>query len=276
MNDITKVETKAIKKRAVKTDLPATPENMLMTALQQGMSIDIIEKLIGLKERLEKSEAEKAFREAMSKFQAECPVIKKKKKVLNKDGTSTRYKYAPTDDIVKIVSPIMAKHNLSFTAKTRLETRDEIPGMVAIARISHILGYTEETEFWAPIDDNQYMTKQQRYGSTRTFTIRYALSDGLGIITGDEDNDTNDPDAAKKKEEAEQKAKEAKEQLKKFLDENEYLKKGFEVLEYTERAQWSFCNGNKWNAEQIKNHLNLLVEKQDKVEKKYEEYKKMP
>src|SRR4030042_4407975 len=255
MNDITKVETKAVKKRAIKVDLPATPENMLMTALQQGMSIDIIEKLIGLKERLERSEAEKAFREAMSKFQAECPVIKKKKKVPNKDGTSTRYKYAPTDDIVRIVSPIMAKYNLSFTAKTRLETRDEIPGMTAIARISHILGYTEETEFWSPIDDNQYMTKQQRYGSTRTFTIRYALSDGLGIITGGEDNDTNDPDAAKKKEKAEKRGQEELDKLRQFINSNEYLKKGFEILEYTERAQWAFCNGNKWNAEQIKNYL---------------------
>jgi hypothetical protein len=263
-NEIEKVEAKAIEERAVTVDLPATPENMLMTALKQGMSIDIIEKLIGLKERLEKSEAEKAFRDAMSKFQSECPVIKKKKKVPNKDGTSTRYKYAPTDDIVRVVSPIMAKYNLSFTARTRLETRDEIPGMTAIARISHILGYTEETEFWSPIDDNQYMTKQQRYGSTSTFTIRYALSDGLGIITGDEDNDTNDPQNLKDQEENKKIELEAHAKLK-AMPEN--IIKGFQILGYITdkswKAAWKFAEARKWNPEAILKELNFLADKEN-------------
>jgi hypothetical protein len=262
-NEIEVVKPKAVKKRAVKADLPATPENMLMTALQSGMSIEVIEKLLTLKERMEKNEAEKAFREAMSKFQAECPVIPKKKKVLNKDGNSTRYKYAPTDDIIKIVAPIMTKYNLSFTVKTRMETRDETPGIVAIARISHVFGHTEETEFWAPIDENTFMTKQQRYGSTRTFTARYALSDGLGIITGDEDNDTNDPDAEKKKEEMRQAELEAHAKLK-AMPEN--VIKGFQVLGYITdkswKAAWKFAEARKWNPEVILKELNFLADKE--------------
>jgi len=262
-NEIEVVKPKAVKKRAVKTDLPATPENMLMTALQSGMSIEVIEKLLTLKERIEKNEAEKAYQEAMSKFQAECPVIPKKKPVKNKDGKTTRYKYAPIDDIVPIVYPIMTKNNLSFTVKTRLETKDEIAGMTAIAKISHILGHSEETDFWAPIDDNEYMTRQQRYGSTRTFTSRYALCDALGIITGDEDNDTNDPQNLKDQEAAKQAELEAHAKLK-AMPEN--IIKGFQVLGYITdkswKAAWKFAETRKWNPEVILKELNFLADKE--------------
>jgi hypothetical protein len=265
MNKVATTEKKPVKKRQPKVDLPATPENMLMTALKEGMSIEVIEKLLTLKERIEKNEAEKAYQEAMSKFQAECPVIPKKKPVKNKDGKTTRYKYAPIDDIVPIVYPIMTKNNLSFTVKTHLETKDEISGMTAVAKISHILGHSETTDFWAPIDDNEYMTRQQRYGSTRTFTSRYALCDALGIITGDEDNDTNDPQNLKDQEEAKKAELEAHTKLK-AMPEN--VINGFKALGYiTEKswkAAWKFAEARKWNPEAIAKELNFLADKETK------------
>lgn len=63
--------------------------------------------------------------------------------------------------------------------------------------------------------------------------------------------------------EAEQKAQAAQEALDKlhnFVDSNEYIKKAFEILGYEERAQYAFCNGNKWNPEQVKNHLNAIID----------------
>lgn len=81
-------------------------------------------------------------------------------------------------------------------------------------------------------------------------------------IKPNQNNETDDLDAEKKaKEEADRKAQEALDKLHSFVDSNEYVKKAFQILEYTERAQWAFCEGNKWNQETIKNHLNLLVEK---------------
>jgi hypothetical protein len=244
-----------------KTEI-ASPETLIQMAMQQGASFETIKEILDLKERIEKQGAEKKFREAMSKFQAECPVITKSSGVdyTSKKGSRVKYNYASLDKIIAAVKGLLGKNELSYTFTTQQSENS----VTAICHAFHSAGHTESTFFTIPIDPEAFMNAAQKVASALTYSKRYAFCNAFGILTGDEDDDANQltaEDEKKKKQEADQKAQEALDKLHTFVDSNEYIKKAFQILEYTERAQWAFCEGNKWNQETIKNHLNMLVEK---------------
>jgi hypothetical protein len=244
-----------------KTEI-ASPETLIQMAMKQGASFETIKEILDLKERIERQGAEKKFREAMSKFQAECPVIIKSSSVDydSKKGSRVKYNYASLDKIIAAVKGLLGKNELSYTFTTQQSENS----VTAICHAFHSAGHTESTFFTIPIDPAAFMNAAQKVASALTYSKRYAFCNAFGILTGDEDDDANQltsEDEKKKKQEADQKAQEALDKLHTFVDGNEYIKKAFQILEYTERAQWAFCEGNKWNQETIKNHLNLLVEK---------------
>jgi hypothetical protein len=250
------VINKSVKKRQPKVnmDLPATPENMLMAAVQQGMSVDVIDKLVSLKERLEKSESEKAFRAAMSNFQAECPVIPKKKKVMNKDGKSVRYKYAPLDDIIKIAQKYIGQNGLSYDIETLTVNNEVEKGISVKLKIFHVMGHSKETSFFTPIDPEAYMNEPQKWASAQTFAKRYAFCNGFGILTGDADDDGNvigDPKAEKQLE-AENIAK-----VEALPDD---IKQGMRAMGYkTVRTAFIFCNDHDFDNAKIKAALDRMA-----------------
>jgi len=258
------VINKSVKKRQPKVnmDLPATPENMIMIAMNQGMPFETIKELLDLKDRIQKQEAEKLFRESMSKFQSECPIIIKSNGVdytSKKSGARVKYSYASLDKIIAAVKELLGKYELSYT----FTTQQAVDSVTAICHAFHSAGHSETTFFTIPIDPDAYMNAAQKVASSLTYAKRYAFCNAFGILTGEEDNDMTNPEDAQKKAEAEKKGKEELERLRQFVGENEYIKQGFEILKYTERAQWAFCNGNKWNPDTIKAHLNMLVDKQN-------------
>ena len=242
----------------------ASPETLIQLAMQQGASFETIKEILDLKDRLQKQEAEKKFREAMSKFQTECPIIVKSNGVdyASKKGGRVKYNYASLDKIIAAVKDLLGKYELSYT----FTTQQEKDSVTAICHAFHSAGHSETTFFTIPIDPEAYMNAAQKVASALTYAKRYAFMNAFGILTGDEDDDANGltpEEEQKKKAEAEQKAKEKKEALDKlhnFVDSNEYIKKAFEILGYEERAQYAFCNGNKWNPEQVKNHLNTIID----------------
>ena len=235
----------------VKTEVEISPQALIKVAVDQGASMDTIERLLAMRKEIKKEKAEQAFREAMSKFQAECPVIPKKKKVMNKDGKTVRYIYAPMDDIIKTCSPYLGKNELSYDIKTTLEAREDIEGIATVIRVFHVLGHSEESSFWSPIDDNTYMSAQQRYGSTRTFSARYAFCDVFGITTGDEDTDGADDEEKNKIQ------KEKDEKLDALSDD---IKEGFKSLGYGRKAAWALCEQYDWNEKKIKEQINYIAD----------------
>jgi hypothetical protein len=56
-------------------------ENMIMQAIQQGTPVETLERVLAMREKLKAEYAEQKFIEAMSKFQMQCPIIKKTKKI---------------------------------------------------------------------------------------------------------------------------------------------------------------------------------------------------
>lgn len=163
----------------------STPSVFIQQAIKQGLSADHLEKLMALQERWNANIARTSFNEAMTKFQQKCPVIKKTKKVFEKNSTKARYEYAPLDSIVDQVKDLLAECGLSYTIKTTNTASD----LTATLKITHVLGHSQENSFVVPIGTEQYMSDVQKFGARATFAKRYAFCDGFGIMTGDGDTD---------------------------------------------------------------------------------------
>ena len=164
--------------------------NMLMAHAVQTGNIDTMERVMAIRRELKAEAAKEAFFAALSAFQQECPVIKRKKPVYEKDRQKgVRYYYAPMDDIVRIVSPLLTKHGLSYSIVSKVEKSDGDQWLLATCTVHHDLGHNEESEFRVPLMFSDFMNRQQSFGSASTFAKRYAFCNALGILTGDDDND---------------------------------------------------------------------------------------
>jgi len=167
-----------------------TPMALMALAVAKGdTSIEIMKGIMDLQDRHEAKMAKKAFDEAMARFQALCPTIKKDKAVLNKPekGGGLRYKFAPLDSIVGQVKKILQECGFSYTITAKMEGNQ----ITAICKVTHQLGHSESSSFQVPTDPDAYMNVQQRVGAALTFAKRYAFCNAFGIMTGDEDNDAN-------------------------------------------------------------------------------------
>jgi hypothetical protein len=162
-------------------------EGLISQAIAANLDVEKLERLFALRVQVKAENAREEYVMALSRFQEECPVIEKTKKVLNKDG-SLRYQYAPLESIVKQIQKPIADNGLSY----RWDTKEEAGKITAIAIVTHKLGHSEQSSFSVPIDTEGYMTAPQKAASALTFAKRYSLCNALGISTGEEDTDATD------------------------------------------------------------------------------------
>ena len=164
----------------------ATVDRLLATAVANDISVDALEKLLGLHERMQATAARAAYAEALSAFQADCPVIPKTKSA---NAGNYSYKYAPLDVIVSTVGPILRAHGLSYRFDTAFEATEYGQAQVVRCIVQHRDGHSEASEFRTPTDAGARMNDMQKSASAQTYAKRYAFCNALGILTGDEDND---------------------------------------------------------------------------------------
>lgn len=168
--------------------LPAivTPMAMLAKAVEGGADIDVLEKLMGLSERWEANQARKAFDNAMSTAKAEIPVIIKNRVV---DFTSqkgrTHYRHEDLAEIARTVSPILAKHGLSYRYRTTSNPNEPV---TVTCIVSHRDGHFEENTLSAGRDDSGNKNSIQAVGSTLTYLQRMTLKAALGLAASDDDD----------------------------------------------------------------------------------------
>src|SRR3990167_1729553 len=172
------------KKNAVVPITQNPAEILLATAIDKGADITTLERLLAMRKDLKAEQSKESFYRAMSAFQADCPVVEKKRKVRGKDG-GERYRFANLDDIVSVVSPLLAKHGLSFSIKAEIKENFVIANCI----VHHNEGHSEDSSFAIPIEKEAFMGDAQKSGSALTYAKRYAFSNAFGIVTGDEDYD---------------------------------------------------------------------------------------
>lgn len=156
---------------------PMTPGDMLSLAVERGASIDVMTKLMDLRERWEAGQARKAFDEAVSAAKAEIPVIGK---------TSTGHnnkRYADFAAIARVVDPIITRHGLSYRFRT--EQTDKIS---VTCVLSHRDGHSETNTLSGPSDTSGSKNAIQAIGSTLTYLQRYTLVQALGLAASEDDD----------------------------------------------------------------------------------------
>ena len=167
---------------------PATPALLLQMAVQQGQSLDYLERLMALQQRWEEMEARKAFVAAMAAFKAGplAPIYKRKGVGYEtKDGDFVGYKHAELSDVTEVVVPAMGAQGLSH--RWDIEQKD---GRVRVACVvTHAMGHSESVVMDAPPDSSGKKNALQQIASTVTYLCRYTLLAITGMSTRGMDDD---------------------------------------------------------------------------------------
>lgn len=166
---------------------PTSPPALIRLAIEKGADITALEKLMDLQERWKKGQAKIAFLDALSKFQAIVPPIKKGKTAqMVKDGRPLfSYKFADLASIAASIKSSMQKCGLSY----RWEFKDKGATIECTCLLSHRDGHTEITTMESVNDTSGGKNAIQSKGSTQTYLQRYSLIGALGLSTAEEDDD---------------------------------------------------------------------------------------
>lgn len=170
-----------------KVHVSQTPSQLISQAIEKGLGVDELGKLLDLQERWEATQARKAFFESFTNFQCECPDLRKTKAVA---FNQTTYKYAPLADITRQISGLLKKHELSY----RWEIKDSKEELNVTCLVSHIQGHTERTSMMAAPDLSGSKNPIQARGSAIEYLKRYTLIGALGLSTADSDIDGRLPE----------------------------------------------------------------------------------
>jgi hypothetical protein len=126
------------------------------------------------------------FDEAMSGAKAEIPVINKNREV---DFTSqkgrTHYKYEDLAEIARVVSPILARHGLSYRYRVTSNVNEPV---TVTCIVSHRAGHFEEVTLTGGRDESGNKNSIQAVGSTLTYLQRMTLKAALGLAASDDDD----------------------------------------------------------------------------------------
>lgn len=190
-----------VKRQQVKQQLaviPTSPAEMLGLAVQNGASLEQIDKLMGLMERHEANEARKAFADDMVRFKAKPLEIVKDKQVgyMSKDGEFVGYWHATIGNVVEVVVPALAEFGFSHRWDT--EQRDGL--VIVTCVITHRLGHSQSTTLMASPDQSGKKNPIQSIISAKTYLERHTLLAATGLATKDSPDDDGEASGIRQEE----------------------------------------------------------------------------
>lgn len=161
-----------------------TPTSLISQAIDKGLDVSALEKLMDLQQRWEANEARKLFFRAFTGFQAQCPDLRKTKSV-SFGSNAPSFHYAPLSDITRQIAKELKANELSY----RWEVQDNEKEIKVTCLISHVAGHTERTTMTASADTGPGRNAIQARGSSISYLQRYTLIGALGLSTADSDID---------------------------------------------------------------------------------------
>lgn len=146
-------------------------------AMNPEIDPDRIERFIVLKERIDATNAKKAFDAAVAQAKATIPPAEK-----NATGHNSK-RYADFFAYAKVVDPIISALGLSYRFRT--EQTDRI---TVTCVLTHEGGHAEENSLSGPADASGSKNAIQAIGSTLTYLQRYTLVQALGLAASNDDD----------------------------------------------------------------------------------------
>ncbi len=161
---------------------------MLQKVIDGGITADnvsALESLVGLYDRMQAKNAEREFNQAFAKLQSELSSVNATRQVPNKDG-SVRYRFAPYEDIMETVKPVLIANGFAISFTTRFMDGGRI---VSICTLRHVGGFSQSNEFAVRIGGGPPgSTETQADGAAKTYAKRGALCDALNIVVEHDDD----------------------------------------------------------------------------------------
>ena len=171
---------------------------MEMVAGREGVeAVEMLERLVALKERAEDRDAERAIIHAVAGFKAELaagPPIPKDGEVdyVDTKGRRVRYRHTKLPTVCKYVDPILPKYGLSYTWDS-LEPTGSGLGRVTICTLHHVDGAKRTARFDAPPSGAPTSADVQKVGAALMYGQRYTLIMVLGLVATMDDVDGTGP-----------------------------------------------------------------------------------
>lgn len=163
------------------------PESILRYAIDHNASVDVIERMLVVRDKLKKESAEAAYDNSMSAFQSECPLILKEKGVPDATGKQA-YAYSPIEAIEVQIRPWLRKHGFTHTFDT--DTTSAPGWVIAKCIVKHVAGHSETKTVKLPLGTKtKLMSDTQQFAAALTFANRRALCNAYGLILAGEDLD---------------------------------------------------------------------------------------
>lgn len=166
-------------------NLPATTSlGLVERALDRGVDISTMEKLIELQERTERNNARRAFDQAIAAAKAEFGKIGKSGSVSHGQG-KTSFSHETMADISEAIDKPLSRYGLSY----RFTTSQGQGGITVTCIIAHSEGHSEATSLIGAPDSSGAKNSIQAIGSTVTYLQRYTLKAALGLSASEIDDD---------------------------------------------------------------------------------------
>lgn len=192
MTDLTEVSTTA---HAARRESDEYTHIMELVAGKDGPeAIEMLERLVALKERAEDRDAERAMNHAIAAFKAECPPIPKDASVdyATKQGRRVKFSHSKLPTICRVIDPVLTRHGLSYTWDSKPGDSNDL-GRVTICRLRHVDGAERTATFHAPPSGVEGSAAVQKVGAALTYGQRYSLVQVLGLTTTMDDVDGMEP-----------------------------------------------------------------------------------
>lgn len=173
-NNLTVLEPGSI--THVRNERQATPLSMIQFAIENGASIDQLERLWDMQLKYEANEAKKAYHVAMSEFKKERIVITK-----DKDNTQYKSKYTSIGNLIDIVVPLLGKHGITH----KWDVLQEGDTIKTTCVSTHALGHSESVSMSAPADKSGAKNAIQQIKSTITYLKGVTFESLFGLASTD-------------------------------------------------------------------------------------------
>jgi hypothetical protein len=158
-----------------------TVADMLSAVIDKGVTgenVNALEKLVGLYERMQVRDSEKAFAAAFVQLQQEIPTIQGFRGVPDKNG-NIKFVYANFDDIDAVVRPICLRNGFSYSFR---ETGMSDGRVTVSMTLTHCAGHSREIPYTVRIGSGPPgATESQSDVSGHTYAKRGALESGLSL-----------------------------------------------------------------------------------------------
>lgn len=204
---------------------PAEPSVAIMLqGMLQGIqagaitpqTVEVMKGMMDLYQSNQKRQDQRDFAAALTALQGETIRVVATKKVEPKPDGTCRYKFAPYEEIMAQVQPILSRHGFSITFDT--EVGDQ--RLTSICTLTHSSGEARQNRFAVRYGKPPGSSDAQGDMSTKSYAKRGALCDALNIVIDHDDDARNigHPISAEKAAELECRCNALKANRRAFLD----------------------------------------------------------